>query len=367
MAKIEGVRILTPDGVFRKGDVEFEEKITRVHTYDDDKTDAPYLIPGLVEIHSHGALNCDHSDGDLDGLEKIAAYYAQNGVTSFLATTMTYDEEVILGAMKTIRSYKDTFARCLGINMEGPFLSYEKRGAHMAEKLRKPDVEMFERLNEASGGAVKLVSVAAELEGAMEFIREVSPHCKIAIAHSAADYDTSLAAFENGADHVTHLYNAMNPLGHRAPGLIGAALDAGAYVELICDGMHVHPAVVRATFKMFAEKVCMISDSIRCAGLPDGNYVSGGLPVKMEGGKALLMDGTIAGASVSLMEGVRRAVGFGIPIEAAVQAATKTNAQSIGMQEEVGIIAKGRFADMLILDSKLNIMSVYINGKEYNK
>ncbi len=364
MAIIENARIFTPGGVFRTGSVEYSDKINSVSLVDglDAKN---YLIPGLVEIHSHGALGRDHSDGSPAGLKAMADYYAKEGITSFLATTMTYNEDELKAAMDNVRGHvRGGGAKCVGVNMEGPFLSREKKGAHMDGKLHVPDADMFLRLNEASGGAVKLISVAPEIDGAIDFILEASRVCHVSLGHSAADYDTAIKAFEAGADHVTHLFNAMNPFLHRAPGITGAALDMGAHVELICDGMHLHPSMVRAMMKLFGDKACMISDSIRPAGLPDGEYTSGGLPVIMKDGKALLTDGTIAGASVSLMTGLVRSVGFGVPIEAAVLAATRNNAASIGMDGELGAIAPGRAADMVLMDSGLNIIKVIINGEE---
>lgn len=371
---IEQAMIFTQGG-FRKGSVTFEEKILEVRTGGESGYEQlPYLIPGLVDIHSHGAMHCDHSDGSAEGLSRMAAYYAANGVTSFLATTMTYEESVLTQAVRTAQAYMHTHmqthmgtraARCLGVNMEGPFLSYAKRGAHMAEKLKQPDIALFERLYQASGEAIKLISIAPEVAGAMGFIKEVSNVCHIALAHTQADYETAMRAFENGASHVTHLFNAMNPFLHREPGLIGAAMDAGATVELITDGIHLHPSVIRAAFRMFGKQTCMVSDSIRSAGLPDGSYTSGGLPILVNGGKATLADGTIAGSNISLMEGVRRAVRCGIPLEKAVAAATGANAQAIGMQGVVGCIAKGAYADMVMLDASLQILRVYIGGRAY--
>jgi N-acetylglucosamine-6-phosphate deacetylase len=365
--RIEDVNVFLPAGEFRRGSVEFDETISHVETRDSrDPSARPYLIPGLVEIHSHGAMNCDHSDGDAYGLREMAGFYAKNGVTSFLSTTMTYSEDVLLQAMQNIRQYRrgPDEARCAGINMEGPFLSREKKGAHMAEMLRGPDVGMFERMQEASGRMIRLVSVAPEAQGGMEFIRAVSPRCRVSVGHSAAGYDTAMRAFESGAAHVTHLFNAMNPFLHRDPGIVGAAMDAGADVEVICDGIHLHPSMVRAVFRVFGERVCLISDSIRSAGLPDGDYESGGMAITVQDGKAVLTDGTIAGSNISLMQGVRHAAAFGIPLEKAVRAATLANARAIGMEGGIGVIARGANADMVLLDRNLEIMRVYIGGKE---
>ena len=195
----------------------------------------------------------------------------------------------------------------------------------------------------------------------MEFIREASKTCRVSLGHSAAGYDAAMEAFEAGAGHVTHLFNAMPPLHHREPGIIGAALDSGATAELICDGYHVHPSVVRAAFRLFGERLSLISDSLRCAGMPDGSYILGGQPILVREGQATLPDGTIAGSSISLMEGVRRAVSFGIPLEAAVYAASAAPAAAAGL--DAGVLARGRPADLVLLDRELRIQAVFVDGR----
>jgi N-acetylglucosamine-6-phosphate deacetylase len=361
------MNVFMPDGAFRPARVKYGERIEEVHICDNcSSEELPYLIPGLVDIHSHGAMNCDHSDGDAEGMRTMSDYYAQNGVTSYLATTMTLGKDTLRKAMDTVRTYnRGKSARCLGVNMEGPFLSHAKRGAHMAELLREPDIRLFEQLFQASGESIRLVSVAPELPGAMTFIAEASKLCRVALAHTAADYDTAMQAFACGATQVTHLFNAMNPFLHRAPGIVGAAMDAGAYAELIVDGIHLHPSAVRAAYKMFGERICLISDSIRSAGLPDGIYEAGGMPITVNEGKATLKDGTIAGSNISLMEGVRRAVQFGVPPEKALYASTAASAKAIGMEGKVGCIAPGAYADMAVLDRNLNIQKIWIGGEEF--
>jgi N-acetylglucosamine-6-phosphate deacetylase len=370
--RLDGYNILKSDGRFCEGSVEFGERITKVSYRDvyagaSDKAKG-YLIPGLVEIHSHGAMGFDFSDGNPDGLAEIARHYARNGVTSFLATTMTYPKDTILRAASVIgeNKYKRPGggARLLGMNMEGPFLSHGKRGAHMADMLLAPDIGFFEELYQASNESIRLVSVAPELEGALDFIRGVAGYTKVSLAHTEAGYDTAALAFEAGADHVTHLYNAMPPFLHREPGLIGAAMDADAYAELVTDGIHVHPSAVRAAFRMFPDRVCLISDSIRSAGLPDGEYTSGGQPIIVADGKATLAGGTIAGSNISLAEGLRNAVRFGISIGDAVRSATQTPAGSIGLGEVCGSITVGALADMVTLSNDFMIEKIFIEGEE---
>ncbi len=321
-----------------------------------------YVIPGLVDIHTHGAVGEDFSDGKPQGLQPLADYYAAHGVTSYLATTMTLKEEVLTPAMHAVRDFKPSGgAKCAGVHLEGPFLSFAKRGAQAAENLHKPDAALFHRLNEASGGQVRLVTVACEEEGAIPFIREVSQVCTVSLGHTSADYDTAMAGFQAGASHATHLYNGMPSLLHRAPGVIGAAFDAGASVELICDGLHIHPAVIRATYQMFGDKLNLISDSLRCAGMPDGDYELGGQPIVVKDHKATLLDGTLAGSSISLLDAVRNVVRFGLPLAEAVYAASAAPAKAVGL--DAGVIAQGKAADLVVLDRDLNLKAVFVDGQ----
>lgn len=357
------------DGAFRMGSIEFEEKITGFGAADlpgDVDAGGCYVIPGLIDIHTHGAMSEDASDGKASGLPIMSRYYAAGGVTSWCPTTMTLKEPVLKDAMETIRDFvrPEDGAKVAGVNLEGPFLCYAKRGAQAAENLHAPDIDMFRRLNEASGGQIRLVTVACEEPGAIEFIREASRECTVSLGHTTADYDTAMAAYEAGASHATHLYNGMPGLLHRAPGVIGAACDAGASVELICDGLHIHPSVIRLTHRLFGEKLVMISDSLRCAGMPDGDYTLGGQPITMKNGKAVLTGtDTLAGSSIHLMDAVRRSVSFGISLEDAVFAATLAPARAIGMDRQIGSLDVGKYADMCILDKELNVKSVLINGR----
>ena len=353
---------------FVDGDVRFGSTIEAVGTLEgaaDYDAAGCYVIPGLVDIHTHGAMGEDFSDGNPAGMQPMADYYAAHGVTSFLATTMTLKEETLTPAMHTIRDFKrQGGAKCAGIHLEGPFLCYAKRGAQAAENLHKPDADLFDRLNAASGGMVKLVTVACEEEGAEAFIRNVSQKCTVSLGHSTADYDTAMAGFAAGATHATHLYNGMPSFLHRAPGIIGAALDSGASVELICDGLHIHPAVIRATYKMFGDKLNLVSDSLRCAGMPDGDYELGGQPITMKNGKATLTGtDTLAGSSISMLDALRNVVKFGLPLEAAVYAASTAPAEAAGLSD-IGAIEAGRAADLLVLDKDLNLKAVFINGEK---
>ncbi len=358
------------DGAFVEGGIAFSEKIiaagSAVTGPGDLDAEGGYVIPGLIDIHTHAAVGADASDGDPEGMLALSRYYAAGGVTAWCPTTMTLQEPELTRAMHAIRDFVRPAdgAKVAGVNLEGPFLSYAKRGAQNPDNLHAPDIGLFRRLNDASGGLVRLVTVAPEEPGAIPFIREASRVATVSLGHTTADYDTAMAAYGAGASHATHLFNAMPPLHHREPGVITAASDAGATVELIADGLHVHPAMVRLTHRLFGEKLVLISDSLRCAGMPDGDYVLGGQPITMKNGRATLSGtDTLAGSSIHLMDGLRRAVSFGVPLEAAVTAATLAPARVIGRDGEIGSIAPGKRADLVMLDSQLNVKAVYIDGK----
>lgn len=352
---------------FVSGDISFDTTIKAVGKTAfpaDLDAEGMYVVPGFVDIHTHGGVNEDFSDGKPEGLQPMAEYYASRGVTSFLGTTMTLKEHVLNPAMDAMREFSwKGGAKLAGIHLEGPFLSFAKRGAQAADNLHKPDVDMFNRLNERSGGKIKLLTVACEEEGAMEFIEQVSKVAVVSLGHTTADYDTAMEAFRRGASHATHLYNGMPPLHHRDPGVIGAALTAGASVELICDGHHIHPAVVMATYHMFGEKLNLISDSLRSAGMPDGDYELGGQPIVVKGGLARLLNGTIAGSSISMLDAVKNVVKFGMPLESAVYAASTAPAEAARLHD-IGSLTVGKAADLLILDKDLNLKAVFVNGQK---
>lgn len=327
------------------------------------------VIPGLVDIHTHGNSGHDFSDGDYEGLKTMAAYYARNGITSFAPASMTLPEDVLARAYETaVRLNAEQPSGCAvlrGIQMEGPFFSASKKGAQNAEYLRAPDAAMFRRLQETAHGLIRVADVAPEEPGGIEYVREVSRHCRVSLAHTAADYETARAAFSAGASHVTHLFNAMPPLLHRAPGVIGAACENGnVTAELIGDGLHVHPSAVRMAYRAFgAERLCLISDSLSCCGCANGVYYVGGQEVFLDGAIARLADGTIAGSANNLFGILKRTVAMGVPTPDAVRMATNNPAKVIGAETEVGSIAVGLRADFLVCTNELELREVWLGGE----
>lgn len=326
------------------------------------------VIPGLVDIHVHGCAGADFSDGDYAGLVRMARYLARRGVTSFAPASMTlpYDalDKAFRAAARLRREGLADGARLMGIQMEGPFLSREKRGSQNPAYLRLPDWDRFLRLYDAAEGLLRIVDVAPELPGAVEFTRRASEKCRVSVAHTAAGYDQAAAVFDAGATHLTHLFNAMSGIHHRHPGPIGAASEReNVTAELICDGIHVHPSAVRMAFRLFPGRICLISDALRCCGMADGSYSLGGQEILLSGGVARLTGGAIAGSAADLYQCMRRAVFFGIPREQAVWAATALPARVIGRESETGAIADGRAADFVICGGELEPEAVYLGGK----
>ncbi|SET31610.1 N-acetylglucosamine-6-phosphate deacetylase [Pseudobutyrivibrio sp. C4] len=335
-----------------------------------------YVIPGLCDIHLHGCMSFDACDGTKEALAAMAKYEASVGVTSILPTTMTYPEETLTTIARAVADYRkydndtEEFATIHGINMEGPFISPEKKGAQNPKYIQNPDYDMFHRINVASGNSVRLCDIAPETDGAMEFIDKAKDETRISLAHTTADYDTCKEAFMRGAKHITHLFNAMPAFTHRAPGPIGAAAEnEDVTPELICDGVHVYPAAVNMMYKVFgADRLIMISDSMRATGLPDGEYELGGQPVIVKGRRATLHDGTIAGSATNLFDCMMTAVKeMNIPLADAILCASRNPAKAIGMYDTVGSITIGKQADFVIINkSDLSIKKVIVRGKYVN-
>lgn len=363
---IKGGKVFQEDGSFLEQAIYINDhRLVDKAEYQDDgeviDAEGLLVLPGLVDIHSHGAAGEDFSDGNPEGLKKILQYEKRCGITSYCPTSMTFPKERLRQIFASIKGAQtEDGATVVGINMEGPFLDPAKKGAHVEKWIAAPDVAFVRELNQDADGLVRLVTLAPNMDGAEEFIKEMHEEVCISLGHTAADYDCASRAMKLGAHHVTHLYNAMQPFGHRAPGLIGAAMDdPECMVELICDGYHIHPSAIRAAFRMFGpERVILISDSMRATGMENGTYELGGQEVTVKDRKAVLKDGTLAGSATNLYRCMCKAVEFGIPLEQAIMAATANPARSIGIFDRVGSIRIGKQADLLLVSENLELKRV---------
>ena len=363
---IKGGKVFQEDGSFLEQALYINDHrlVDKAEYQDDGKViDAEGLLvlPGLVDIHSHGAAGEDFSDGNPEGLKKILQYEKRCGITSYCPTSMTFPKERLRQIFASIKGAQtEEEAKVVGINMEGPFLDPAKKGAHVEEWIAAPDAAFVRELNQDVDGLVRLVTLAPNMDGAEEFIKEMHEEVCISLGHTAADYDCASRAMKLGAHHVTHLYNAMQPFGHRAPGLIGAAMDdPECMVELICDGYHIHPSAIRAAFRLFGpERVILISDSMRATGMENGTYELGGQEVTVKDRKAVLKDGTLAGSATNLYGCMCKAIEFGIQLEQAIMAATANPARSIGIFDRVGSIRIGKQADLLLVSENLELKRV---------
>ena len=328
------------------------------------------VIPGMIDVHSHGNSGADFSDGDYEGLKKMAAYFASCGVTSFAPASMTlpYDvlERAFATAVRLVEEKPAGHAVLRGIQMEGPYFSYKKRGAQNPDYLKEPDFEGFKKLYDGCNGLVRIVDVAPELPGAAEFVEKASKLCTVSMAHTDSDYDHAKAACDAGATHLTHLYNAMPGINHRNPGVIPAAVEnPKVRAEIICDGYHIHPAAVRLAFTMFKDRMILVSDSGRCAGQPEGTkFELGGQDAWLRGGVAKLADGTIACSATNMYQCLLNCLSWNIPEEEVIRACTYNPACAIAADKEVGSIETGKVADFLICAPDYSTKRVFLAGKE---
>ncbi len=333
-----------------------------------------YVIPGLIDLHFHGALGSDVCDCSPEAYKTIASYELNAGITSICPAMLTLPEEVLKEALAIGSSFAHTegtdsskYSELIGFNMEGPFISPVKKGAQNEKYIKKADPEMLDRFIEASDGLLKIIGLAPEESGNYkEYIAAARDKVIISLAHTNADYETAKSAFDLGASHAVHLYNAMTGLTHRAPGVVGAVFDSdNVTAEIICDGIHIHPAAVRIAFdSVGTDRMVLISDSLRCAGLTDGIYDLGGQDVRKEGPVCRLVEGgSIAGSVSNLFECMVNAVKtMDIPLETAVRAAALNPARVLSEDKRLGSIAPGKQADILILDKELNLKHVIKKG-----
>ena len=307
---------------------------------------------GLVDIHTHGMGGIDTMDGDLEALVKL---YASEGTTTVCPTTMTASREDVAKILST--PFPKCGAKIAGFHAEGPYISEKKAGAQNREHIRKPDKEELSKF-----GSVSLVTVAPEVEGAIEYIESESKNAVICVGHTGADYDTVCRAADAGANCVTHLYNTMPPLHHREPSVLGAAADKDMFVQVISDGIHIHPSVVRLTYKLFtSDRMVLISDSMRATRLPDGEYDLGGQLMKVENSVARTPDGALAGSTSTLFDCVKCAISFGIEPDEAYKMASETPAKLLGLN--CGKIEVGYDCDLILINKDGSLAKVIIDGK----
>ncbi|MBE7049045.1 MAG: N-acetylglucosamine-6-phosphate deacetylase [Ruminococcaceae bacterium] len=353
---LKNAQILGEDFVFSHGSLAFTEKI------EEGSCNGPaidceggYVIPGLIDVHTHGALGFDADAPEVD-FDAWQIFLLKNGVTTFLPSTTTQVHEDILASVARLN-------KAVGINMEGPYLSIPKRGAHVPEKIREVDVSFLKQVADR----VRITTIAPEVGENASKIRQVCDlGIKVSLGHSTASYEVAAKAFAAGATQLTHTFNGCPPLDHREPGLVGAALDADSvFCEVISDGIHLHPAIVRMLYRQLGtDRMVMISDSIRATGLANGKYCSAGLEIYVKDGQARLEDGRLAGSTVTLYEAVRRSVGFGIPLAHAVKMASLTPAHALGFSDFIGSLAPGKDADVVVLNGDLSIRHVFYKGEQ---
>ncbi len=380
---IDNVLVYTENKEFVKGGIVLENDTIKSVYKDGEKPQVDsdkvidgkgaFAIPGLIDLHFHGCKGDDFCDASKEAIEHIARYECSVGVTSIAPATMTLPVAELENVLKTAAEYNETShgsdcADLIGVNMEGPFISKVKKGAQDERNIIPCNEQVLERFLKDSKGLVKFIGIAPEeSDNSIEFIKNVKDKVNVSLAHTNSDYDTAMKAFEAGANHAVHLYNAMPPFTHRAPGVVGAVSDSeNVMAEIICDGIHIHPSVVRATFKMMGDdRMILISDSMRATGMPDGTYTLGGLDVNVVGKRATLVsDGAIAGSVTNLMDCMRTVVkDMNIPLETAVGCATMNPAKSLGVYDKYGSISAGKKANVVLLGSELELKMVVKDGE----
>ncbi|MDF2557595.1 MAG: nagA [Bacillales bacterium] len=347
-----------------------------LHEYDKadifDLKHSGFVLPGFIDIHIHGADGADTMDSTEESLKRIAKKITEEGTTSFLTTTMTQSNTLIETALLHVKQYmKDSNpngeAEVLGIHLEGPFINVKKAGAQPKEFITEPSIERFQKWQTISGGNIRLITIAPEMEGSLELIKYLSSNnVVVSLGHSDASFDEANMAVEAGATHVTHLFNAMSGLDHREPGLAAAALVLDELnVELITDGIHVHPKMIEfAINAKGSDKAILVTDAMCAKGLRDGEYALGGQKVNVNGHEARLADGTLAGSVLLMSEAIRNVIDFTrLPLDEVVKLATANPAKLLGIYERKGSISIGKDADITVIDENFNVILTICRGK----
>lgn len=327
-----------------------------------------YIAPGLIDLHIHGYLGRDVCDGDEDSMKTISKGLLANGVTGYLPTTMTVDVKVIRKSLEVCRSLMNESkswdgSAILGVHAEGPFISEGKKGAQDAKYILKPDASFVKEYSDV----IKIITLAPETdENDFSAIREICKDTDVTVSmgHTSADYDTAMASTRAGVRHATHLFNAMTPLAHRAPGVVGAALNSDVSCELIVDTFHVSAALYDMLFKLKGRKLCFITDCLPAGGLPYGEYTLGGAKIVYRDIVCRLEDGTVAGSVLHLNEGVWNAfTNSSIPLHECVNCASLNPATVLGIADRKGSIEVGKDADVIITDGNFKVMKTIIAGE----
>ncbi|EQC1986888.1 N-acetylglucosamine-6-phosphate deacetylase [Listeria monocytogenes] len=327
------------------------------------------LIPGMIDVHIYGAKNYDMMDGSTESIQAVSMACAETGCTSFLVTSVSSSLEDLIQMIRQTKKVigKEKGAKIAGIHLEGPYLNIEKKGMQNPAHLRHPDLKEMKKIFDEADGLIKMVTIAPELPGGIELIDFLKKRgVVVAIAHSNATYEEAQDAFEKGASHITHCFNAMPAIHHRAPGLVAAALENDSIsVQAIVDGVHLHPGIVRLIHKIKGpDKMVLTTDALQAMGVGDGEYIFGGHQVTVTEGVARLQDGTLASSTVTMNKSLRLSNEFGINLQDTIQMATSTPADILGMKN-LGRIEKGYSADLVLLDKKFEVLSTWINGEKY--